>query len=216
MGHKVHPLGYRIGITENWRSKWFTSKKNLGDWIIEDYKIRKHISEKFGKGRISKIEIERGKGSPDKVQVIIHTREPGRAIGKSGKMVSEMEADLSKMVNKDVKIDIVQMTGELDDAQLIAENIARELERRRPHRRVMHRFAQMVMEQGAKGIKIQIKGRIAGIEIARKEKLSMGKLPLTTLRSIIDYGVATANLKKGTVGVKVWIYKGEKFDTKLE
>jgi small subunit ribosomal protein S3 len=207
MGHKVPPTGLRIGVTEPWRSRWYAQKKNYGQWLIQDQRIRNFIRKEYASAGISRIEIER---IGEKVQVIIYAARPGLIIGKRGAKIDQLIADVSALSDGSIEISIKEsQTPELD-ATIVAQAVAEQLERRAPHRRIMRRYIDMIMETGAKGVKIQVKGRLGGAEIARGDFMVVGKLPLHTLKADIDYGTATAILTKGTIGVKVWIYKGEK------
>lgn len=211
MGQKVHPIGFRVGITDPWRSRWYATKKNFGTWVVEDAWIRNYVKKEYGFAGISKVEIER---IGEKVRVILNTARPGLVIGKKGSKVDKMSEDLSGLLRRIVEVDVKEIeTPELDSA-IVAEAICEQLQKRSPYRRIMRRYAEMVMNLGAKGVKLMCKGRLGGAEIARSEHLTLGKVPLQTLRADIDYGSATAVLNKGTIGVKVWIYKGEKFQEK--
>jgi small subunit ribosomal protein S3 len=208
MGQKVPPTGQRIGVTEPWRSRWYATKKEFGKFLIEDQKIRQYIKKEFDFAGISKIEIER---IGEEVKIIIHTARPGLIIGRKGAKIEELGKEISQLCGgKSVDIDIKEILNPEMDAQIVAKAIAEQLEKRTPHRRLMHRYVEMIMSMGALGVKIQVKGRIGGAEIARGETISIGKIPLAKLMAQIDYGTATAVLTKGTIGVKVWIYKGDK------
>lgn len=211
MGQKVNPLSFRIGITEPWRSRWYASKKNYGDWLIEDQKIRRFVKKEYGFAGISKIEIER---IGEKVRVVVCAARPGLIIGKKGAKVDRLSEDVSGIVGRAVEVDVKELENPELDAQIVGESIREQLEKRSPYRRTMRRYAEMVMDLGAMGIKILCKGRLGGAEIARQEKITLGTVPLTKLRADIDFAMSTAILNKGTIGIKVWIYKGEKFQEK--
>lgn len=208
MGQKISPTGLRIGITEEWRSRWYTKKKDFGKWLIEDQKIRKFVKKEYGFAGIPRIEIER---VDDRPHIIIYAARPGLVIGKRGAKIEQLEQDLSAVIGSPVDLDIKEVENPELSSQIIAEAIAEQLEKRAPYKRTMRRYAETVINLGGQGVKIQCKGRLGGAEIARSDHLGLGRLPLQTLRADIDYGTATAILTKGTIGVKVWIYKGEKF-----
>jgi small subunit ribosomal protein S3 len=211
MGQKVNPIGFRVGVTIPWNSRWYAVKKNFGDWLIEDQRIRRFIWRNFGFAGISKIEIER---IGEKIRVIVRCARPGLLIGKKGAKVDKLSEDVGAIVGRTVEVDIQEVETPELDAQIVGEAIAEQLERRAPYRRVVRRYAETVMQNGALGVKIMIKGRLGGAEIARNEHITQGTVPLTTLRAVIDYGQSTAILNKGTIGIKVWINKGEKFHQK--
>ncbi len=206
MGQKVNPKGLRIGIIKDWDAKWFADKKNFSSLLLEDYKIRKYIKEKMYTAGISRIQIER---AANKVKVSIHTAKPGIVIGRGGAEVEALRKQLEKMTGKQVNVNIVEIKVPEIDAQLVAENVAAQLEKRIAFRRAMKQSVSRAMKMGAKGIKIAVSGRLAGAEIARTEWYSEGKVPLHTLRADIDYGFAEADTTYGKIGVKVWVYKGE-------
>ena len=206
MGQKVHPHGLRVGVIKDWDSKWYADKKDFGDNLVEDYKIRKYLKKSLYSAGIAKIEIER---NDDKVRIHIHTAKPGILIGKQGAEKDKIKANVEKLIKKNVIIDIVEVRNAEVNAQLAAENIASQLERRISFRRAMKRVMQRAMKMGAKGIKTTCSGRLGGAEIARSEHYHEGTIPLQTLRADIDYGFAEANTTYGKIGVKVWIYKGE-------
>jgi len=205
MGQKVHPEGLRLGINKDWKSKWL-SKKDYKRLFLEDLKIKKYIMERLEHGGISKIEIERA-GS--KARIKIHTSKPGVIIGKKGTEVEDMKRELEDITGKQILIDPIEVKKPEIDAVLVADNIARQIEKRVSHRRAMKKAIQTAMEAGAQGIKVSCAGRLGGAEIARTEWYVEGRVPLQTLRADINYGEATAKTTYGTVGVKVWIYKGE-------
>ena len=206
MGQKVHPHGLRVGVIKDWDSKWYADKKNFSDNLVEDYNIRKYLKKSLFSAGIAKIEIER---NDDKVRVHIHTAKPGILIGKQGAEKDKIKANVEKLIGKNVIIDIIEVRNPDVDAQLAAENIASQLERRISFRRAMKQVMQRAMKMGAKGIKTTCSGRLGGAEIARAEHYHEGTIPLQTLRADIDYGFAEADTTYGKIGVKVWIYKGE-------
>ncbi|MEW6698349.1 MAG: 30S ribosomal protein S3 [Bacillota bacterium] len=206
MGQKVNPKGLRIGIIKDWEGKWFADKRNYSNLLIEDVKIREYIKRKLYQAGISKTQIER---AANRVKINIHTAKPGIVIGRGGAEVEALRKELEKMTGKQVHVNIVEIKTPETDAQLVAENIASQLEKRIAFRRAMKQTVQRSLRLGAKGIKIACSGRLAGAEIARSEWYSEGKVPLHTLRADIDYGFAEANTTYGKIGVKVWIYKGE-------
>ena len=211
MGQKVHPHGLRVGVIKDWDSKWYADKKSFGDNLVEDYNIRKYLKKSLFSAGISKIEIER---NDDKVRVHIHTAKPGILIGKQGAEKEKIQAKVEKLIGKNVIIDIVEVRNADVDAQLAAENIASQLERRISFRRAMKQVMQRAMKMGAKGIKTTCSGRLGGAEIARAEHYHEGTIPLQTLRADIDYGFAEADTTYGKIGVKVWVYNGEVLPTK--
>ncbi|MBQ4629460.1 MAG: 30S ribosomal protein S3 [Clostridia bacterium] len=206
MGQKVHPHGLRVGVIKDWDSKWYADKKNFGDNLVEDYKIRKYLKKSLFSAGIAKIEIER---NDSKVRIHIHTAKPGILIGKGGAEKDKIKASVEKLIGKNVIIDIVEVKNAEVNAQLVAENIAAQLERRISFRRAMKQVMQRAMKMGAKGIKTCCSGRLGGAEIARSEHYHEGTIPLQTLRADIDYGFYEADTTYGKIGVKVWIYKGE-------
>lgn len=206
MGQKVNPHGIRVGVIKDWDSRWFASKKDFGDTLVEDYNLRKVLKKQLYTAGISKIEIERdGK----KVRLHIHCAKPGMIIGKGGSEIEKLKAQCETFLNKPVNINIVEVKHPDTDAQLVAENIALQLEKRISFRRAMKQAIGRSMKFGAKGIKTMCSGRLGGAEIARSEQYHEGTIPLQTLRADIDYGFAEANTTYGKIGVKVWIYKGE-------
>ena len=208
MGQKVDPNGLRTGIIKPWSSKWYADKAHFADNIVEDDKIRKFIKKKYYEQAISKIVIER---AADKVVVAIHTARPAVLIGKAGAGVEDIKKEVEKLVasGKKVSINIMEVKHPDADAQLVAENIAHQLEQRASFRRAMKQAMSKAMKAGAKGVKTMVSGRLDGAEIARSEQYREGSIPLQTLRADIEYGVATANTTFGAIGVKCWIYKGE-------
>lgn len=206
MGQKVNPIGLRIGITRTWDSRWVAKPKEFSKYVYQDYLIRKFLKEKYYHAGISKIEIERS----NKIKVIIHSARPGIVIGKRGAEIERIKQELSKKIqNGEIEILVEEVRRPELEAQLVAENIAMQIERRVSFRRAMKRAVTLVMRFGAQGVKVQCSGRLGGAEIARSEWYRVGRVPLSTLRADIDYGFATAVTKYGTIGVKVWIFKGE-------
>jgi len=206
MGQKVNPHGLRIGIIKDWDTKWYANDKNFSDLLVEDVKIRKYIKKKLYASGISRIEIER---AANKVKVNVHTAKPGLVIGKGGAGIEELRKELEKLTQKSVLINITEVKVPEMNAQLVAENIASQLEKRISFRRAMKQAISRAMKLGAKGIKTSVAGRLGGAEIARTEHYHEGTIPLQTLRADIDYGFAEADTTYGKLGVKVWIYKGE-------
>ena len=206
MGQKVNPHGLRVGVIKNWDSRWFVKDNNFGDTLVEDYKLRKVLKEKLYSAGIPKIEIER---DATKVRLHIHCSKPGMVIGKGGVEIEKLRKYCEKLVKKSVFINVVEVKTADMDAQLVAESIAQQLEKRVSFRRAMKMAIGKSMKAGAKGIKTQVSGRLGGAEIARTEHYHEGTIPLQTLRADIDYGVARASTTYGIIGVKVWIYKGE-------
>lgn len=210
MGQKVNPHGLRVGVIKDWDSKWYADAE-FSDYLVEDYNIRKFLKKKLYSAGVSKIEIER---ASDRVKVIIYTAKPGVVIGKGGAEIEVTKKELSKLTDKKVMVDIKEIKRPDRDAQLVAENIAQQLENRVSFRRAMKSCMSRTMKSGAMGIKTCCSGRLGGADIARAEFYSEGTIPLQTLRADIDYGFAEANTTYGKVGVKVWIYKGEILPTK--
>lgn len=211
MGQKVNPHGLRVGVIKDWDTKWYANKRDFGDLLVEDNNIRIFVKKKLFLSGISKIEIERA--ANNRVKVNIHTAKPGMVIGKGGQGVEELRKDLEKLTKKSVAVNVVEVRRPDIDAQLVAENIAFQLERRISFRRAMKQAMQRTMRAGAKGIKVSTSGRVGGAEMARTEGYSQGSVPLQTLRADIDYGFAEADTTYGKLGVKVWINKGEVLPT---
>ena len=211
MGQKVHPHGLRIGVIKDWNSKWYADSKNFSDYLVEDHKIREYIKKKLFASGISKIEIER---TAKFVKVNVYTAKPGIVIGKGGNLAESLKQELMKMINKDVNLNIVEVKDVDTNAQLVAENICNQLERRISFRRAMKQCMQKAMKAGALGIKTSVSGRLGGADMARTEFYKEGTIPLQTLRADIDYGFYEADTTYGKIGVKVWIYKGEVLPTK--
>ena len=206
MGQKVNPHGLRVGVIKNWDSRWFAKDAQFGDLLVEDYNIRKVLKKKLYDAGVAAIEIER---TQKDVKIILQVARPGLVIGKGGELIEKLQAEMSKMIAKPVKISIIELKNPDTNAQLVAENIASQLEKRISFRRAMKQSMGRAMRMGAKGIKTCCSGRLGGGEIARTEHYHEGTIPLQTLRADIDYGFAEANTTYGKIGVKVWIYKGE-------
>ena len=206
MGQKVNPHGLRVGVIKGWDSRWFAKDELVGDLVVEDYNIRKHLKKQLYAAGVPQIEIERTNAN---VRIIIHCAKPGMIVGKGGADIQKLEQDLTNMINTPVKVSIVEVRNPDLNAQLVAENIASQLERRISFRRAMKQSIARAMRLGAKGIKVTASGRLAGAEIARVEHYHEGTIPLQTLRADIEYGFAEADTTYGKIGVKVWLYKGE-------
>ena len=206
MGQKVNPHGLRVGVIKNWDSRWFAAKKDIGDNVVSDYNLRKYLKKTLYAAGVSKIEIER---DASRVRVHIHCAKPGVVIGKGGTEIEKLRLTCEKMLGKTTLVNIVEVKSPDLDAQLVAENIAAQLEKRVSFRRAMKLAIGRAMKLGAKGIKTQVSGRLGGAEIARSEQYREGTIPLQTLRADIDYGFAEANTTYGRIGVKTWIYRGE-------
>ena len=211
MGQKVNPHGLRVGVIKDWESKWFAEPENFADALVEDYKIREFLKKKLYHAGVSKIQIERTTG---RVKVIVYTAKPGVVIGKGGAEIEKLKVELAKFSNQKILVDIKEVKKPDSDAQLVAENIAQQLENRISFRRAMKSCMGRVMKAGAKGIKTSCSGRLGGADMARTEFYSEGNIPLQTLRADIDYGFAEANTTYGKIGVKTWIYHGEVLPTK--
>lgn len=211
MGQKMHPHGLRVGVIKDWSSKWYADSKNFSEYLIEDHKIREYVKKKLFVSGISKIEIER---TAKFVKVNVYTAKPGIVIGKGGNLAESLKQELAKMINKEVNLNIVEVKDVDTNAQLVAENICNQLERRISFRRAMKQCMQKAMKAGALGIKTSVSGRLAGADMARTEFYKEGTIPLQTLRADIDYGFYEADTTYGKIGVKVWIYKGEVLPTK--
>ncbi len=207
MGQKIHPRGFRIGVTETWQSRWFATRE-FARYIGEDIKIRKFVKSKLQAAGISRVEIERAAA---RVKINIFSAKPGLVIGKKGKDIEDLRKELRTLVAREVSLNIIEARKADMDAQLVAENIAFQLEKRVNFRRAMKEAVGRALRMGAEGIKVQVGGRLNGAEIARVEKYREGRVPLHTLRADIDYGFAEANTTYGVIGVKTWIFKGEKF-----
>ncbi len=212
MGQKVHPYGFRLGYNKNWMSRWY-SKKDYASFVFEDHKIRKHLKKLLFAAGISKIEIER---FGDRIRIILFTARPGIIIGRKGVEIEKLRSDLKKKFNREFALEVNEIRRPEIDAQLVAESIAAQLERRVAFRRAMKRTVTMARKFGAEGIKVTAGGRLAGAEIARSEWYRDGRVPLQTLRADIDYGFTEASTTYGIIGIKTWIYKGEILDNEVE
>ncbi|KMY65815.1 30S ribosomal protein S3 [Desulfocarbo indianensis] len=212
MGQKVHPVGFRLGIIRTWDSRWFAGK-DYAALVYEDYKIRKFIKKKLGHAGISRVEIER---AADKAKIRIHTARPGIVIGKKGSEIEAVKKELEKLIKREVMVDIFEVRKPEIDAQLLAENVVGQLERRVAFRRAMKRAVGSAMKFGAQGIRIQCAGRLGGAEMARREWYREGRVPLHTLRADIDFGFAEAKTTYGVIGVRVLLFKGEVLDEARE
>ena len=205
MGQKVHPIGFRLGVIKTWDSKWF-EHKNYAQWLHEDIRIREFVKKSLAHAGVSKVEIER---AANKVKVNVHTARPGIVIGKRGAGIETVKKDLQQFTKNEVFLNIVEVRKAETDAQLVAENIATQLERRIAFRRAMKKALQTAMKFGAKGIRVRCAGRLGGSEMSRVETYREGRVPLHTLRADIEFGLAEARTKVGIIGVKVWMFKGE-------
>ena len=212
MGQKVNPIGFRVGITRGWESVWYADK-NFGDLLREDIKMRQYIKKRLFHAGVSRIVIER---PADKVKVTVHTARPGVVIGKKGSEIEALRRDLAAKFGQEIQIFIVEIRRPEAEAQLVAENIAFQLERRVAFRRAMKRAVQGVLRMGAKGVRISCGGRLGGAEIARTEWYREGRVPLHTLRADVDYGFTEASTTYGLIGVKVWVFNGEKLGSSDE
>ena len=206
MGQKVNPRGARVGVIFDWSTRWYSNKKDFAAQLKEDFKLREMLKEKFYSTGISRIDIER---SASRMNVNIFTGKPGMIIGRGGKGIEELKAEVEKFVGHAVNINVMDVKAPDQDAQLVAENIAQQLEKRIAFRRAMKSSIQRAMKSGAKGVKVAISGRLGGADIARTEHYHEGSIPLQTLRANIDYGFAEAKTTYGRLGVKVWVYKGQ-------
>lgn len=208
MGQKTHPIGFRLGVIKTWDSKWFASK-NYAKFLHEDLAIKKFLKDRLHQAGISKIEIERAANKDKRAKVNIFTSRPGLVIGRKGAEVENLKRELQRITDKEIILNITEVKRPEIDAQLVAENIALQLERRVSFRRAMKRNVSQALKFGAKGIKAMCAGRLAGAEMARTEWYREGRVPLQTLRADIDYGFAIASTKYGVIGIKVWVFKGE-------
>jgi small subunit ribosomal protein S3 len=209
MGHKVNPIGIRLGISKDWNSKWFAGKKHFADYLAADLRVREMLRKKLAAAGISKIRIER---PANNARVTIHTARPGVVIGKRGEDIEKLRKEISDLMGVPAHINVTEVRKPELDAQLVAESIAQQLERRIMFRRAMKRAVGNAMRLGALGIKVNVAGRLNGAEIARSEWYREGRVPLHTLRADVDYGFAEAHTTYGVIGIKTWIYKGEIFD----
>lgn len=207
MGQKVHPIGLRVGIIESWRSRWF-SRDEMARYIGEDIKIRKYVKSRLKNAAVSRVEIER---AASRVRVNIYSAKPGLVIGKKGKDIDELRQQLRSLLDRDVSLNIIEARKADMDAQLVSDSVAFQLERRVNFRRAAKEAVARAMRMGAEGVKIRVAGRLNGAEIARAEQYKDGRVPLHTLRAEIDYGTSRANTSYGVIGVKVWVFKGERF-----
>lgn len=209
MGQKVHPTGIRLGVVKDWTSRWYANSQNYPVFLIQDLKVREFIKQKLAHASVSRIQINR---PANNAQIIVHTARPGIVIGKKGEDIDKLRQEVAKMMGIPVKINVEEIRKPELDAKLVAEGIAQQLEKRIMYRRAMKRAVTNTMRLGAKGVKINVAGRLNGAEIARSEWYREGRVPLHTLRADIDYGTAEANTTYGIIGIKVWIFKGEVFD----
>jgi len=206
MGQKVNPIGFRTGVMEDWKSRWYASKKEFADLLLEDQKIRSFVTQKYKFAGIPKVEIERTR---DEVKVVLHAARPGVIIGRKGQQVEQMQDELQALVGRRINIKIEEISRPELEAHLVAEDIAERLAKRAAFRRTIKEAMRQTMEAGAKGIKIQLAGRLGGAEMARREKQIEGSMPLSTLRAKIDYGFVEAKTAQGHIGIQVWINQGE-------
>ncbi len=207
MGQKVNPYGFRVGYIYDWKSRWFANKQDFPKLLLEDVKIRKFIKKALSTAAVSKVEVER---ASEKIRVLIYTARPGIIIGRRGAEIEKLKEELRKITTKEVLIDIKDIKNSNIDAQLVSENIAFQIEKRIPHKRAMKKAVQAALDSGAQGVKIICSGRLGGAEIARRESYRIGSIPAQTLRADVDYGFSEAFTTYGLIGVKVWIYKGDK------
>jgi len=209
VGQKVNPTGFRVGITEDWRSRWFAPKAAYAEFLIEDQKIRRYVDDKLNNqppyAAVAKVEIERTR---DEVKVILHTARPGLVIGPKGAEVDKLKGELENLIDRNINLNIVEIKAPDTNAKLVAEAVSEQLKKRAGFRRVMKQRIDAAMAGGAKGAKIVLSGRLGGAEMARCEKQIRGSIPLHTLQAHVDYGVATCRTKYGTIGIKVWLYHG--------
>ena len=206
MGQKINPTGLRIGVIKDWESRWYAKKSDFGDTLVEDYELREYLLETLAPAGVPKVEIER---TAKRVRINIHVAKPGMVIGRGGAEIEKLKATLEKKLGKEVSLNIIEIKNPDVNAQLVAESIASQLERRISFRRALKQAIGRAMKLGAKGIKCQVSGRVGGAEIARSETYKEGTIPLQTIRADIDYGFAEAKTTYGRIGVKVWIYTGE-------
>lgn len=214
MGQKIHPYGFRVGITKGWNSRWFANQKSrFGQYVVEDVKIRRYVKNRLRHGGVARIEIER---TGNEVRILLHTARPGIVIGRRGIEIDRLRDDLREMTGKQVTINVMEVSNPDMNAQLLAEAVGEQLLKRISFRRAMKRAVETAMSAGAQGVRVSCGGRLGGSEMSRHERYAAGKLPLQNLHSDIDYGFAEAHTMYGTVGVKVWIYKGLIEDAKQE
>ena len=205
MGQKVHPTGFRTGITEPWKSRWYASKKDFRDLLMEDFKVRRFLKTKYRAASIPKVEIERTR---DEVKVILHSARPGVIIGRKGQEVDRLQDELQELLGRRVNLKVEEVSRPEIQAQLISEDIADQLSKRAAFRRTLKRAIDTTMDAGAKGVKIQLSGRLGGAEMSRCEKAIAGSMPLSTLRAKIDYGFCEAPTAQGNIGIQVWVNQG--------
>ena len=210
MGQKIRPTGFRVGVYEDWRSRWYASKHEFRELLLEDFKIRKFIKAKYSYAGIPKVEIERTR---DAVKVILFTARPGVIIGRKGAEVERITEELQTLTGRRIEIKIEEITRPEIDAQLISEDIAEQLKKRSSFRRTMKRALDQTMDGGARGVKIQLSGRLGGSEMSRTEKANLGSVPLSTLRAKVDYGFTEAKTAQGHIGIKVWVNQGDYLKT---
>ncbi|MBD3175989.1 MAG: 30S ribosomal protein S3 [Armatimonadia bacterium] len=207
MGQKIRPSGLRLGVIQDWDSRWYADKQSYREFLLEDHKIRTFITNRFKQASISGIHIERRVG--DAVRITVHSAKPGIIIGRGGSGVEQLKQDLEKLTGRRIHVNIVEIKNPDLNAELVAESVARSIERRDSFRRAIKQAAQRCMKSGAKGVRIAVSGRLGGAEIARSEWTREGSIPLHTIRADIDYGIVTARTKSGPIGVKVWVYRGD-------
>jgi len=205
MGQKINPIGFRTGIMVGWKSRWYASKREFSDLLLEDHKIRKYVTSKYRFAGIPRIEIERTR---DEVKVVLHAARPGVIIGRKGQQVDQLQDELQNLVGRRINIKIEEISRPEIQAHLVAEEIAEQLSKRSSFRRTLKRAIEQTMEAGAKGIKVQLSGRLGGSEMSRQEKQIAGSMPLSTLRAKIDYGFVEAKTAQGNIGVQVWVNQG--------
>jgi small subunit ribosomal protein S3 len=206
VGQKIHPNGFRVGITKDWNSRWYSGKKDFPRLLLEDHKVRKFIKDQYYFAAIPKVEIER---RGEELVVLVHTARPGVLIGRKGAKVDKLKSDLEKLTGRAVTLNVHEITKPELDAQLVAEGIAEQLQKRAAFRRTMKKAMELTMDRGARGVRVRCAGRLGGAEIARVEKQLRGSIPLTTLTADVYYGLAEARCNFGIIGVKVWIYRGK-------
>ncbi|MBE2220317.1 MAG: 30S ribosomal protein S3 [Anaerolineae bacterium] len=214
MGRKVHPVGFRLKSIRDWNTRWYAEKQAYQDLLFEDFQIRKLIAKELPAAGVSSLEIERA--APNQVQVTIHTAKPGIVIGRKGASVKELRGKLRQLTDKAVRLEVEEITQPDTDAQLIAENVAGQLQRRISHSRAMKRAAMQAMRNGAEGVRIEVSGRLGGSDMARNEKVFDGRVPRNTIRADMQYGFSEALTTFGQIGVKVWIYRGEVLPQKAD
>lgn len=212
MGRKVHPVGYRLGFNKDWTARWYAEGDNYSDLLHEDFRIRGLIHNRLRNAAIARVEIER---FPKQIRVVIHSAKPGVVIGRKGASVNTLRTDLEHLTDKKVRVEVEEVARPELDAVLIAESIVEQLEKRVSHKRVMKQVVQRAMRAGAKGIRVEATGRLAGAEMARREWVREGRVPLQTLRADVDFAIREALVTLGRIGVKVWVYHGEKLPEAL-